>query len=179
MFAGSYSDSSVFGATEFARKLGNNELNIPHSRPLPNTDTVMPFVIVADEIFALGFHLMKPYNRRLINNDVQRIFNYRLSRSRFTIECAFGILCSKWRVLDDALAFNLDTNTYVISACVCLHNYLITRNRGLSQNVEHRKNPRPAQVMNERPRIPSIVRDDFARYFSSEAGAVPWQHLYI
>ena len=58
----------------------------------------VPFVIVGDDIFPLKPWLMKPYPGKNLDQ-YQRIYNYRLSRVRRTIENAFGILVAKWRIL--------------------------------------------------------------------------------
>ncbi|XP_031776798.1 uncharacterized protein LOC116415772 [Nasonia vitripennis] len=182
---GSFNDASVFAATDFSRKLFNNELNIPNSRCLINTNIRMPFTLVGDEIFPLGHHLMKPFSRRCINSVTQRIFNYRLSRARFTIECAFGILCAKWRVLNRALNFKLKTTNNIVAACICLHNYIITRNRPHLNNMHNANNRRRedddyAQQIQGLPRdAPAIIRNRFAEYFVSDVGSIPWQYQYI
>ncbi|KAL4712634.1 hypothetical protein ACJJTC_007931 [Scirpophaga incertulas] len=57
---GSSSDSTIFKQTNFAKKLENNQLNIPQSRNLPYDmdGQEMPFVFVGDEAFALSRHIM-------------------------------------------------------------------------------------------------------------------------
>mgnify|MGYP001555480935 CR=1 FL=1 len=57
----------------------------------------VPYVIVADAAFPLRPDLLRPYPgaRTTILEPKQRIFNYRLSRARNTVECAFGILSQR------------------------------------------------------------------------------------
>jgi len=57
----------------------------------------MPFVNVGDEAFVLSEHVLRPYP----NSIQQRIYIYRLTRARRMVECAFGILASKWRFFTD------------------------------------------------------------------------------
>ena len=102
-----------------------NILNIPNPRPLPNTNENMPFVFIGDEIFPLKRHFMKPFNRRGLESVEKKIFNYRLSRARWTIECAFGILCSKWKIFNGPLNFKLETTDIIVAACICLHNFVM------------------------------------------------------
>lgn len=119
---------------------------------------------------------MKPYNRRFIRDDRNRIFNYRLSRARKSIECSFGILCSKWKVFGAALCFDMENSDYIVSACMCLHNYIITRN---IQNVEAMEIPEAENVINGRRKLPNEIRHIFTEYFSSPQGSVPWQDKYV
>jgi len=62
------------------------------------TNTKMPYVFVGDEAYPLLEILLRPYSRRDINAS-NEYFNSRLSRARRCIECAFGIITSKWRLL--------------------------------------------------------------------------------
>lgn len=51
------------------------------------------------------------------------IFNYRLSRASRCIECAFGILTNKWRVLHQPLIVTINFAD-IIKACCILHNFV-------------------------------------------------------
>jgi len=73
-------------------------LNLPGPAPLPGTPFKVPYFFVGDEAFPLRTDLMRPYARRTLHGDAERIFNYRLSRGRLTIENAFGILASRYVV---------------------------------------------------------------------------------
>ena len=52
---------------------------------------------------------MKPYERNTLNKR-RRNFNERLSRARKTVECAFGILYSKWRIISKAIETEVSIN---------------------------------------------------------------------
>ena len=66
---------------------------------------------------------MKPYPGKHLD-EAQRVYNYRLSRARRTVENAFGILTTKWRILRRAIKANVDLVDKIAKACVCLHSYL-------------------------------------------------------
>jgi hypothetical protein len=79
---GKISDSSIFKDSLFYKKLIDNSLNIPDSKPISSIDPEpMPYVIVGDETFGLSENIMRPYggNNLTVN---KKIFNYRLSRAR-------------------------------------------------------------------------------------------------
>ena len=53
----------------------------------------------------------------------QRVFNYRLSRARRTVENAFGILANRFRVFITPIALSPEkVETITLAGCV-LHNY--------------------------------------------------------
>ncbi|XP_073448661.1 nucleolar protein 12 isoform X2 [Aquarana catesbeiana] len=60
---GRMSDGGVIAQTEFYRRLQNGSLDLP--APEDNVEG-LPFVFVADEAFALGDHLMRPFPMRAL-----------------------------------------------------------------------------------------------------------------
>lgn len=112
--------------------LENNTIFIPQARFLPNTDDITSFFLVGDEGFPLKTYLMRLYARRNLLGDEQKVFNYRLSRTRRIVENAFGSLASRWRILLKPLNVKLETAEAIIQALTCLHNYIITT--GLNNN---------------------------------------------
>lgn len=70
-------------------------------------------LFVADDAFALTENMMKPYSKRQLN-DKEKIFNYRLSRARRTIENTFGILAARWRIFWRPIAVNPVTADSII-----------------------------------------------------------------
>ncbi|KAL3186072.1 hypothetical protein MRX96_028201 [Rhipicephalus microplus] len=73
---------------------------------------------------------MWPYARRTLHEDddksyEHRVFNYRMSRARRTIENIFDILAQSWRVLCRPIkAKEVNMKAY-IGACIVLHNFLL------------------------------------------------------
>lgn len=120
---GRASDGGVFKNSIVGRKFENNKMNLPPPKKLMIDGNPMPYVLVADEAFQLSHYLLRPYPVRVLD-DEKRIFNYRLSRARRTIENTFGILVQRWRVLKKPLECCVKNTVSIIQACVCLHNWL-------------------------------------------------------
>ncbi|KAG6933784.1 hypothetical protein G0U57_018479, partial [Chelydra serpentina] len=83
-------------------------------------DVEMPIVILGDPAYLLMPWLMKPYTGAL--DSEKELFNYRLSKCRMVVECAFGCLKGRWRSLLTRSDVS-ETNIHiVIAACCVLHN---------------------------------------------------------
>ncbi|VEN58845.1 unnamed protein product [Callosobruchus maculatus] len=95
---GRVSDGGVFGASLLSKKMRDGSLGLPEPQCLPGRITKVPYVIVADEAFPLLTNLLKPFPQCSLSYE-NRIFNYRLSRARRLVECGFGILANRWRIL--------------------------------------------------------------------------------
>ncbi|KAI8432775.1 hypothetical protein MSG28_013734 [Choristoneura fumiferana] len=195
---GRISDGGVFQNSSLSRALNSNTLGLPTDEPLPGEEVNLPYVILADAAFPLSHHIMKPYSGDHEQGSPERIFNYRLSRARRIIENTFGILASVFRVFKKPLTVEVKTAISVILASVVLHNYL--RRNNISRNLyspqgtfdtEENGNLIPGQWRTEAqmeglqplPRLPrrtavdsQRIRDNFASYFVSERGMVPWQY---
>lgn len=82
---GCNSDGGIFNKCSFGIALEEKKLNLLEPKPLPGRQKAVPYLIVADDAFALKPNLLKPYSARELSG-LQRIFNYRLSRARRTIK---------------------------------------------------------------------------------------------
>ena len=69
---------------------------------------------------------MKPYSDSTTNPQ-ERHFNKDLSKARVKIENAFGILKSRWLILE-LIKDNLAVIPDLINACVILHKFCINKN---------------------------------------------------
>lgn len=112
-----------------ANDLEYGKASLPEPTPLPKRNIPFPYVAVADEAFPLKPHLMRPFPKRIDRmTDGERVFNYRLSRARLTIENTFGILVSRWRILHRKLCCSVENAQRVCKALVCLHNFAMINN---------------------------------------------------
>ena len=123
---GSESDGGVFQSSALYNLLESNRFNVPPERALPNSNTILPNVMIGDEAYPLKKYLMRPYPRprnAILQNDKQ-IFNDRLSRARKCIENAFGILYQKFRIFDTNILLKRETAIIVIKCACILHNLI-------------------------------------------------------
>ena len=199
---GSTNDASVLSNSVFGQAFEQHptDLNLPS--PSPHGDKDLPFVIVGDDIFPLKPWLMKPYLGKNLDQ-CQRIYNYRLSRARRTIENAFGILVAKWRIFRRAIREDVALVEKIVQATICLHNYLcLTENAnytpaGFVDSEDSSGNIIPgdwrSEVSGDEGGLRHLnqsggnrytfeagrARDDFKSYFNSPEGEVPWQLQHV
>lgn len=196
---GCNSDGGVFNQCTLSNALRNNALNIPPIKSLPKSEKMTPFVIVADDAFAMKPYLIKPYSFK--NQDCgQRIFNYRLSRARRVVENVFGIASARFRVLRRPIELEPAKTTSIILAICALHNFLMSSRSSsiyVSPSDFDREDAdgnfipgswRKDQTDNlislqHRPHGVSLkaseVRETFKNYFMTPEGEIPWQYKFI
>lgn len=128
---GKQSDGGTLQASDLYSVLTKGKLEIPEPSYLPNTNVKAPYVFVGDEAYPLLPFLLKPYGGRNLTIE-DTTFNQRLSRCRKTVECAFGMLYSKWRLLSKCVETKVDLIDNIVK-CICvLHNTIIDK-----EGVEH------------------------------------------
>jgi len=132
--------------------------------------------IVGDEAFTLSQHVLRPYPSR--NVDVaRRIYNYRLTRTRRMMECAFGILCNKWRNFHRAIDVRPDFCDVTVKTCCILHNFVRQRDGFQFQDTLYECPLDINKAVDTRGNVTRMaVREQFAKYFTSPLGSVPWQY---
>lgn len=172
---GRSSDGGVFATSDLGRGMDSGILHVPPNAPLPGALHLgpAPFVMVGDAAFPLKTYLMKPYPAQDLDHD-RRVFNYRLSRARMTVECTFGILSSRWINLTPK-----HVDSLVVAACI-LHNFLHSaRENQIWMEDFEQQGQRMEQAGNmgvHRGSAPAYaVRNLYSNYFNSPAGSVPWQ----
>ena len=79
---------------------------------------------VADEAYPLKPYIMRPYPGKSLNNEKNKIFNYRMSRARRVVENAFGILVSRWRMFWQPIIAKPENAIKYVKAAEALHNFL-------------------------------------------------------
>ena len=143
---------------------------------------------------------MRPYPKKHLTEE-QRVFNYRLSRARLTIENTFGILTTRWRILHQPVSMKPKNAEALFKALVCLHNFIMTAENGTNGRYcppgmldrmtedgtisfgewrEHQSDhfQRLGRVgANYAGSVPRGLREYLKAYFNSDVGAnqAPWQ----
>lgn len=129
---------------------------------------------------------MRPYPRRNLDN-VKRVFNYRLSCGRKTIEYTFGMMTEKLQVLNTAIhCRDVDKVNDSVKACCILHNF-VRKIEGTQYTVQHFENVDHCnttnftndstlgeRTINEQSTAYSS-RDYLSRYFITTQASLPWQ----
>lgn len=180
---GSYgrnSDGGIFEKSTLGKLLDQKKLNIPEDQPLMPGSEPLPYVIVGDEAFPLKHYLLRPYNKNaLLNNESNKIFNYRLSRARRIVENAFGILRARWRVFQGPIQVQPEMVDKIVLAACCLHNYL-----GTTFELQDEISTEPTTqrslitldgLRRNHTQYAYSIREKFKQYFVSREGSVPWQ----
>jgi hypothetical protein len=184
---GRNSDGAVFRHSSFGELLKQGKLNVPPPTTLPGEtiDEPFPYYLVGDEAFPLLPYLMRPYPKRVLN-DAKRIFNFRLSRGRKSVECAFGMLTSKFRVFEGPIACNEDCAVAIVKASCVLHNFIRIR-EGKFQDPSNFKpgGAVPAtpdgSILEETTTMSTAVRlrNRLGNYFLKPEGSIPMQWKYV
>ena len=178
---GKESDSAVFKNTALCDAIKNNKLNLPAATPISKYDqTALPYVIVADEAFRLSDHVMRPYGKKSLT-EIRKVYNYRHSRARRYIECAFGIMSNKWRIFHRPMNVNISLAEDIIKACCILHNYVRSRDGYRFEETFTIHGFRHLHIDSESRGTSAAIsiRDKFADFFDSNEGELPWQYRAI
>ena len=183
-------DAGVFQNSKIYHLLEGNQLNIPNGFFKINTsDEQIPFMIVGDEAFPLKSYLMRPFAARTLN-DARRIYNYRHSRARRSVECAFGILAKKFEVFQRPMRLQPDKAVVVTNAGTVLHNYVRRRDGHLkdrTSTVQYETFPTQRDgFINLQPLRGTRFADDavglrdaIAIFFCDLQGSVDWQNQHV
>ena len=196
---GCISDGGIFWSTAFHKLVEDCSLNLPQNCVLPGRGKVIPHVFVAGDVFPLSPNTMKPYGGHQEKGSKHCMFNYCLSRAQRVAENVFRISSSVFRVFQKPMLLQPQKAEKVTLACVYLHNYLRSGSSKTSYtpqgtfDMEHLKNGTIQQgswrndhqgfqpfrslkvIPCKSPLQAADNRDEFAEYFMSEHGYVPWQ----
>ena len=172
---GSVHDAKVFSNSSVHKLF--QESRIPNiERKLSEDDnlSVGP-VLLGDPAYPLLPGLMKEFATCNSNGEV--IFNRKLRSVRNQIECAFGRLKARWRILNRPIDLGIDYVPTIVYSCFVLHNYCEQAKSYLCQDavIHEMNNDKDKQGCNhhsEKDRLytyntnqGNTIRDIFKKYF--------------
>lgn len=120
--------------------------------------------LVGDSAYPLGPWLLKPFPEAT-RNPREIAFNKELSSARVKVECAFGILKSRWRILQKRLDSGIEFSSKIAVACAVLHNFCINAGDDWDDdNAPDDQDPNNRQQCNDIIRDGEDVRDALLDY---------------
>ena len=117
---GSVHDARVFANCEKQNNYFSGKFNLFYKEILPEHDCI-PQLFLADPAYPLLLYVMKEYEHCSTNKEV--VFNQMLRSTWNTIECLFGKLKARWRILQRPMDIPVDKLPNVIYPCFVLHNF--------------------------------------------------------
>ncbi|XP_021709704.1 putative nuclease HARBI1 [Aedes aegypti] len=133
---GKQSDGGTFSSSDMYRLLNEEKLNVPPDTQLPDKSlkTKMSFVFVGDEAYPLLRNIVRPFPRSQLTTSIE-YFNSRLSRARKCVECAFGIMNAKWRILWKPIETSPNLADDIVK-CICILHNVIIDHEGIDLQLE-------------------------------------------
>lgn len=171
-------DAGVFSRSRLFDGLEHQRFNIPESKLVNGTDFNAPFVFLGDEAFPMKSYLMRPFPGRGGNvplDYVTRVYNYRLSRARRTIENAFGILSARWRLFLRPVIAETNHVEAFIRAAFVLHNYL--RTADLTVEEDSTKRYAPSSMFDQEETNGNVREGHWRREMTESSGIVRARRL--
>ena len=121
----SHHDARVFANSEVQKGYTKGKFKLYYKKLIPG-DELIPQILLGDPAYPLLPYVMKEYAVCQGNNEV--MFNTMLRPARNQIECAFGRLKARWRILLRPMDLKLEDIPDIILACFVLHNFCEERN---------------------------------------------------
>lgn len=157
---GKEGDAGIFNKSHMGQLIQSGHA-FPEPQYLPNSNILLPHVVVGDDAFRLDKHLVKGYcKKQALEDRHKRNFNYHVSRVRRVSENAFGIMCAVFRIFFTPINVLPQTVDLIVIVCCALHNFL--RDEYISNNPHYKEGPNihelPAENM-----IPLAGKGGFAK----------------
>lgn len=108
------------------KRLEEQKMKNTNTKPPLGCKENLSHFLLGDEIFPLKTWLMRRYPGTLWL--AQKVFNYRLSRARRTIQNSFGILAARQRILQQPIKAKLENAKKYAIAAITFDNYIFMTN---------------------------------------------------
>ena len=139
------------GTAQFFRKGEQGEILSAPTVHINGRHKLRPY-LVGDSAYPLSPWLMKPYLEGTRDRDEIK-FNKELSSARVKVECAFGLLKSRWRVLQKRFDSSIEFAVKNAITWAVLHNLCILWGDDWEEEDNDDDNPCPPNVG------PNVIRD--------------------
>ena len=122
-YPGSMHDARVLRNSNVYTRAENREI-LTKPTIVIGGNQLRPYLL-GDSAYPLSNWLLKPFPYGT-NDPREREFNEELSSARVKVECAFGMLKSRWRILHKRLDCKISFINKIAVACAVLHNFCIS-----------------------------------------------------
>ncbi len=134
---GSVHDAKVFANSQVHKLFQEKKLPVVERKLNANDEIAVGPVLLGDPAYPLLPGVLKEYGSCSCNEEV--IFNQKLRLVRNQIECAFGRLKARWRILNRPTDLDIEYVPTIVYACFVLHNYCELAKSTLSQEAVNKK----------------------------------------
>jgi DDE superfamily endonuclease len=147
-YPGSCADGRIFNESNLRRSLSEHLRGEPYplttgwnaDRDEPVVESIPQFIL-ADSGFANTRHVVTTFEIRQVRSDpVVRNLNRRLSALRYHVECAFGLLKGRFRVLQrpsDLAVHDVRRAIVLFSSLFALHNFALAHGDNVDEQDQH------------------------------------------
>ena len=133
---GSVHDARVYANSAVNKKFISKEIPFVNQELVPGYAPVPP-LLLGDPAYPLLPNVMKEFPT--CRNEKETTFNNHLRSTRNQIECAFGRLKARWRILNRTLDVDLEFATTLIYSCFVLHNFCEINNVEINHEAVQRQ----------------------------------------
>ncbi|XP_047125593.1 putative nuclease HARBI1 [Hydra vulgaris] len=113
-------DARIYANSNLNKMFVDRYFPLKYQELVPGYSPIMPFLL-GDPAYPLLPNLLKEYPHS--ESDKHALFNNMLRSARNQIECAFGRLKARWRVLNRCIDVDLELTTSLVYTCFVLHNF--------------------------------------------------------